>query len=66
MARISNEEINKKSINECIEYSLQHPAEAGRFSKQLAKASVDCGKVFIKETAKNVFSPQPESVTVKF
>lgn len=48
MARISNEELGLMSINELEKYAQEHPAEAGRISRILAKSSAKLFKVSIK------------------
>ena len=64
MARKTNAEIRKMSIDEAEQYAYAHPAESGRIAKQLGKASVKCAKIQVQYTTHQVFTPNPSSVTV--
>lgn len=64
MARKTNAEIRKMSIDEAEQYAYNHPAESGRIAKEFAKSSAKCAKVQIQYTAQQVFTPNPSSVTV--
>ena len=65
MSRKSNEEIRNMTIKESGSYASDHPAEACRVRRELTKAAVVCGKVQVQYTFNQVFSPVPDSVTVK-
>lgn len=64
MARLSNNEISKMSINSAVEYSREHPAEAGRISKVLSKSALETGKISVLYYTKNTFSINPQKVTI--
>lgn len=66
MARKTNKEIRQMSIIEAENYAKLHPAESGRISKELAKASAKCAGIQIHYTASGVFPKSPNAVTVTF
>ena len=65
MARLSNEEIRRMSLDEADAYTDAHPAEAWRFAKAHgASAAKQTKKALTHGFKTGVLAPEPEMVEV--
>ena len=63
MARLSNDEIRKMSLDEADVYTDLHPAEAWRFAKAHEKSALEQSKKALKHGFKSeILFAAPESV----
>lgn len=65
MARLTNEEIRRMSLDEADAYTGAHPAEAWRFAKAHYSSAVKQTKKAAKHGLKaGILAPEPEMVEV--